>query len=132
MCRGLAPTFTTVYTRIIGPHCTGCHHPGGSGVTVGMLDMSTPAAALTNLVGINAQGTGAGTSGVTCASAMPLPVRVAPFDAHGSLLYNKIESKLTGTNASCGSPMPAGNTAALTPDEVLLIAAWIDDGARDD
>jgi hypothetical protein len=126
-----AATFTGVYTAIIGQRCTGCHRPGGSGVTVGMLDMSTPAAAYANLVGVNAQGTGAGASGVTCASAQR--VRVVPGDPDGSLLYHKVHSKLAGTPAPCGSPMPLPATAApLTQAEVGLISGWITGGAPDD
>ena len=44
-CDTLNPTFTNVYANVIGVRCTGCHRPGGGGVTLGMLDMSTPAAA---------------------------------------------------------------------------------------
>lgn len=130
-CDTLDPTFTNVYASIIGQRCTGCHRPGGSGVTVGMLDMSTPGAAYANLVGINAQGIGAGTSGVTCASVMPPLVRVAPGDATDSLLFNKVHSKLAGTNPPCGSPMPLPATAVpLTQAEVDLISAWIAAGAQ--
>lgn len=129
-CDTLNPTFTNVYSSIIGVRCIGCHRPGGSGVTVGLLDMSTPAAAYTNLVGVSAQGTGAGTSGVTCASVMPPLPRVAPGASATSLLFNKLHSKLAGTPAPCGSPMPLPATAApLTQAEVDLIAAWIDGGA---
>ena len=129
-CDALDPTFTNVYTTIIGQRCTGCHRPGGSGVVVGVLDMSTPAAAFANLVGVNAQGTGAGMSGVTCASVMPPLVRVAPGDANSSLLFNKVHSKLAATPAPCGSPMPLPATAApLTQAEVDLISAWVAAGA---
>ncbi|HEX3762536.1 MAG TPA: c-type cytochrome [Kofleriaceae bacterium] len=132
-CDTLEPTFTNVYATIIGQRCTGCHRPGGSGVTVGMLDMSTQAAAFTNLVGVNAQGIGAGTSGVTCASVMPPLARVAPGDASDSLLFNKVHSKLAGTNPPCGSPMPLPATATpLTQAEVDLISAWITAGAHND
>jgi hypothetical protein len=126
---GLAPTFRNVYTTIIDKRCTGCHHPGGSGFTVGKLDMSSQDVAYADLVGVDAQGTGAGASGVTCASAMPPLVRVVPGDAAGSLLFNKVDSKFTGTNPLCGSPMPPGSEAPLTEDEVFLIAAWITAGA---
>jgi hypothetical protein len=126
---GLAPTFSNVYTTIIDRRCTGCHHPGGGGVTVGKLDMSSQDVAYADLVGVDAQGTGAGASGTTCASAMPPLVRVVPGDAAGSLLFNKVDSKFTGTNPLCGSPMPPGSEAPLTEDEVFLIAAWIAAGA---
>jgi hypothetical protein len=129
-CDTLNPTFTNVYASIVGVRCTGCHRPGGSGVVVGMLDMSTQSAAYSNLVGVYAQGTGAGTSGITCASVMPPLVRVAPSDSANSLLFNKVHSKLVATPAPCGSPMPLpGGAAPLTAAEVDLIAAWIDGGA---
>ncbi len=129
-CDTLAPTFTNVYTTIIGQRCIDCHHPGGSGVAVGKLDMSTPAAAFANLVGVHAQGTGAGTSGITCASVTPALVRVVPGDANSSLVFHKVQGKLAGTLAPCGSPMPLPAAAeALTQAEVDLISAWIDAGA---
>ena len=129
-CDTLTPTFTNVYTSVIGVRCIGCHRPGGSGVNVGMLDMSTPAAAYANLVGVPGQGIGAGTSGVTCASLMPPAVRVIAGDSANSLVFNKIHSKLVATLAVCGSPMPLPATGApLTAAEVALIAAWIDGGA---
>jgi hypothetical protein len=129
-CDTLDPTFTNVYATIIGQRCIGCHRPGGGGVTVGMLDMSTPAAAYANLVGVNAGGIGAGTSGITCSSVMPPLVRVTPSDSANSLLFNKVHSKLVAALAPCGSPMPLPATAAsLTAAEVNLIAAWIDAGA---
>jgi hypothetical protein len=131
VCDTLNPTFTNVYANVIGARCTGCHRPGASGVNVGMLDMSTQAAAYANLVGVASAGTGAGTSGVTCVSlAMP---RVAPNNAPGSLLFNKVASKLAGVLAACGSPMPLPATATpLTQAQVDLIGAWIGAGALND
>ena len=127
-CDTLIPTFTNVYANVIGARCTGCHRPGGGGLTVGMLDMSTQAKAYANLVGVVSAGTGAGTSGVTCASAA-VP-RVAAGNSAGSLLYNKVASKLAGVSPACGSPMPLpGTAAALTQAQVDLIASWIDGGA---
>jgi hypothetical protein len=132
-CDTLNPTFTNVYASIIGVRCTGCHRPGGSGVTVGMLDMSTQTAAYANLVNVNAAGIGAGTSGVTCASVMPPLVRVVPSNSGASLLFNKVHSKLAGTPALCGSPMPLPATATpLTQAQVDLIGAWINGGALND
>jgi hypothetical protein len=95
-----------------------------------MLDMSTQTAAYANLVNVNAAGIGAGTSGVTCASVMPPLVRVTPSDSANSLLFNKVHSKLAGTPAPCGSPMPLPAAAVpLKQAEVDLIAAWINAGA---
>jgi hypothetical protein len=129
-CDLLAPTFTNVYATIIGVRCIGCHHPGGSGVTVGGLDMSTEPVAYANLVGVPAAGTGAGTSGVTCGSLAPGLLRVVPSDSADSLIYNKVASKLNGTLPPCGSPMPLPATGApLTGPQVDLIKAWIDAGA---
>jgi hypothetical protein len=129
-CDVLIPTFTNVYANVISRRCTGCHHPGGSGVTVGMLDMSTLAVAYASLVGVPAMGIGAGASGITCASAMPPLARVSPNDSAHSLLFDKVNSKLQGTNAPCGSPMPLpASGVPLTQAQVNLIAAWIDAGA---
>jgi mono/diheme cytochrome c family protein len=131
VCDTLNPTFTNVYANVIGARCTGCHRPGAGGVTVGMLDMSTQAAAYANLVGVPSAGTGAGTSGITCASIAM--ARVSAGNATGSLLYNKVASKLAGVNAACGSPMPLPASAvALTQAQVDLIAAWIGGGALND
>jgi hypothetical protein len=131
ICDTLNPTFTNVYANVIGARCTGCHRPGAGGVTVGMLDMSTQAAAYANLVGVASAGTGAGTSGVTCASiAVP---RVSAGNATASLLFNKVASKLAATPPPCGSPMPLPATAApLTQAQVDLIGAWINGGALND
>jgi hypothetical protein len=59
--------------------------------------------------------------------------RVAASNAAGSLLYNKVASKLAGTTAACGSPMPLpAASAALTQAQVDLIGAWIGAGALND
>ncbi|MGE0549167.1 MAG: hypothetical protein AB7O24_23380 [Kofleriaceae bacterium] len=130
-CSTLAPTFTNVYSSIIGVRCTGCHRPTGSGVNVGLLDMSTQAIAYSSLVGVAAQGTGTGTSGVTCASTSL--IRVIAGDAPNSLLFNKTHSKLLGTLPPCGSPMPPSTMSApLTQQELDLLGAWINAGAPND
>jgi hypothetical protein len=132
-CDTLNPTFTNVYANVIGARCTGCHRPGGGGFTVGGLDMSTPAAAYANLVGVPAAGTGGGASGITCSSVSPALVRVVPSDSANSLLFNKVNAKLLGLPAPCGSPMPTPATGApLRAGQVALIKAWIDAGALND
>jgi hypothetical protein len=132
-CDTLNPTFTNVYANVIGARCTGCHRPGGGGFTVGMLDMSTPTVAYASLVGVPAQGVGAGTSGITCSSVSPALLRVTPSDSANSLIYNKVNSKLLGLPAPCGSPMPTPATGApLRAGQVALIKAWIDAGAHND
>jgi hypothetical protein len=125
-CDTVDPTFTNVYNDIIGVKCIGCHKPGGGGVAVGMLDMSSQATAYGNLVGVSAMGVGAGTSGVTCASAML--TRVVAGDPNNSLLFNKVHAKLVAANPPCGSAMPLGPTV-ITQAEVDLISAWIAAGA---
>ena len=94
--------------------------------------MSTQATAYANLVGVASAGTGAGTSGVTCVTAV-LP-RVIAGNSAGSLLYNKVASKLAGVARRraarrCRCPAAA---ASLTQAQVDLIAAWIDAGALND
>jgi hypothetical protein len=132
-CDTLNPTFTNVYANVIGARCTGCHRPGGGGVNVGMLDLSSPATAYAALVGVPAAGTGAGTSGITCASLAPGLLRVAASDSANSLLFNKVSSKVAGTLAACGSPMPLPAAGApLRQAQVDLIKAWIDNGAQND
>lgn len=59
-CTTLNPTFTNVYTNIIGARCIGCHRPNTSGISSGNLDMSTQATAYANLVGVAAAGTARG------------------------------------------------------------------------
>ena len=102
-----------------------------------MLDMSTQALAYSDLVGVAAAGAGAGTSGVTCASlgasveGGPVLLRVVPGDATDSLVYEKVDAKVLGVNPPCGSAMPLAG-AALTSDQVALLASWINAGASND
>jgi hypothetical protein len=126
-CSLVNPTFTNVYADIIGTRCIGCHRPGGGGVNVGMLDMSSPAVAYASLVGVTAKGTGAGTSGVACGTTGL--VRVVPNDSANSLVWNKVHAKTAAIQPPCGSVMPLGATPALTAAENDLIAAWINTGA---
>jgi hypothetical protein len=66
-------------------------------------------------------------------SVVPPLVRVIAGDSANSLLWTKVQSKLVGQLAPCGSPMPLpGSAAPLTAAEVDLIAAWIDGGAMND
>jgi hypothetical protein len=130
-CGTLNPTFTNVYNSIISQRCVSCHRPGGGGFNVGRLDMSTADNAFANLVGVPAQGTGAGTSGVMCGTTGL--TRVVPGDAAASLIFNKTNSKLLGVLAPCGSPMPTPAAAPpLTAGQVELIRGWIAAGALND
>jgi hypothetical protein len=110
--------------------------PGGAGVTVGHLDMSTKAVAYTDLLGPSgtgapAAGATAGSSGVTCTSISGL-LRVDPGIPQSSLLWEKVNSKLQAVTTPtaeppCGSPMPAGTAnGPLTQAQINTIAAWID------
>jgi hypothetical protein len=74
--------------------------------------MGTQSNAYTNLVGVQASGPSCGASGET---------RVVSGSSAMSLLYQKV----AGT-ASCGNTMPA------TPQGVMLIQQWIDEGAPND
>jgi hypothetical protein len=132
-CNTLAPTFTNVYTNVLGARCSSCHRPGGSGAGTGMLDMSTAPLAYAGLVGVPAAGTAGGSSGVTCASLAPSQLRVSAGNPDASLLLNKVATKLTGQPSLCGSPMPVPATATpVTQAQVDLIRAWIAAGAPND
>jgi hypothetical protein len=104
-------TFTDVYTTILGPTCSTCHNPSGDK----FLDMSTQAAAYTNLVNVKASGPACGASGET---------RVVPSDAATSLLYQKVSM----ATPNCGAQMPYGKPAISTDDQEKILN-WIDQGA---
>jgi hypothetical protein len=122
-----APTFTNVWSSVISTHCSTCHGGTGTGLSEGMLDMSTQAMAYADLVGadggmgVAAAGAGCGTSGLK---------RVVPGNAAISLIYEKVVAKTDDAGAPCGVPMPALG-AALTTEQDDLIAAWINAGALD-
>jgi len=116
-------SFSDVYA-IIESRCLPCHTNGG-GVTNGMLNMSSQTDAYTNLVG--SSGAGVAAAGTACGTSGEL--RVDPGSASESLLWQKVNSKLAGTAAPCGNPMPPGSAAALTQEQVDTIAAWIEAGA---
>jgi hypothetical protein len=116
-------TFTMVYADVLSPSCTPCHTPGGgTGDTLGGLDLSTQALAYTNLQKSPA---GAGCKG------MGLTL-VVPGDAATSLLVEKVQSAAP----PCGSQMPfgcgAGAVTCLSAAQVQEIADWINGGAKND
>jgi hypothetical protein len=113
------PTFTQVYTDVLGPQCgTQCHNPGGIGFTEGMLDMSTQSLAFDNLVNVPAAGSACAGKGV----------RVAPGMPDGSIMYLKASDE---DPAPCGAKMPFGSNGlpSAQSDEVK---AWITAGAPND
>ncbi|HXX69289.1 MAG TPA: hypothetical protein VEK07_19045 [Polyangiaceae bacterium] len=133
-------SFATDVYPIIAARCIACHTPTGDGVTEGHLDMTTNGAtgAYAQLVNVAGMGNVAGTSGVTC--AISGLTRVVPGSHLTSILYGKVESKITGDPAPCGNPMPEPDTQPnpndppvaepLSTTEVTTIATWIDEGAK--
>lgn len=112
-------TFTQVYTTVISQSCTPCHTmAGGSGITIGNLDMTTKAAAFTNLVNVPA-------AGASCAGK---GTRVVPGSPTTSILFLKVDRT---DPAPCGSKMPLG-LPPLSQANVDLIGAWITAGAKND
>jgi hypothetical protein len=114
-------TFAKVYSDVLSGSCTPCHAPGGTGYAAGRLDMSTQAAAYTNLE--------KSAAGASCkASGLQL---VDPGVAAMSLLVEKVES----AHPPCGTEMPfgcGGSTPCLSAAQVQEIADWINDGAEND
>lgn len=108
-------TFTQVYTMILQPTCSPCHHPGGEG---SFQDFSSQSSAYAALVGVKASGPSCGISGET---------RVVAGDASQSLIFQKVSEP----SPPCGSQMPLGGPP-LTGAQVTLIADWINGGATND
>ena len=105
-------TFAAVYSNIIMANCVSCHMPGGVGVTLGKLDMSSQATAFMNLVGQKA----------TMAACGGASMRVVAGSSATSVLYAKVNT------TTCGNRMPSGK-AALSAANIATIKAWIDSGA---
>lgn len=112
--------FSQVYATIVGARCAPCHSPGQPGFVYGLLDMSTEETAYSNLVGVKAAGPSCKASDLT---------RVLPGSAATSLMFNKVNAKLTQIAAPCGDTMPDDQTV-LDQAQVNLIATWINDGAE--
>ena len=111
------PTFTDIYTDIIAVKCTPCHTTAtGSGVVSGKLDMTTQAAAYTNLVGTAAAGEACNGMGT----------RVIAGDPDTSIMYLKASDD---DPAPCGGKMPLGSKG-LDADSSDEIKAWITAGAK--
>jgi len=91
---------------IFSSSCGGGCHIGG---TQGGLDLS-PSVSYDNLI-------------LVTSTNYPGSVRIAPNDAAGSVLFNKIAN--TGVS---GQQMPPGGPL-LSPAEITLIEDWINDGA---
>jgi hypothetical protein len=117
--------FSAVYDAVIKPRCLPCHDVGdGSminiGATAGLLEMGTEQEAYVNLVRAPAAGVSCKNMGLT---------RVVPGNSQMSLLYLKVESQFAMTATPCGDGMPDDGTK-LTQDDIAMLQAWIDDGAK--
>ncbi|NIL99382.1 MAG: hypothetical protein GTN89_00095 [Acidobacteria bacterium] len=101
-------TLQAVQVSVFTPRCavSGCHVDGAP---FG-LDLRT--------------GATAGNTIMVPSAEMPTLNRVTPFDATNSYLYMKV----SGDPRILGDPMPAFG-APLSPQEVQLIADWINAGA---
>jgi polyvinyl alcohol dehydrogenase (cytochrome) len=123
---GDEPTFTRVFEEIIvGTGCNGgplCH-----GGMVGGLQMTDRDATYAALVDVGAMGTNlADADNPDCVDTDF--VRVVPGDPEASLLLQKIDP--TGGQVPCGERMPP--TGMLESEQIELVRAWIEAGARDD
>jgi hypothetical protein len=108
-------TFTLVYTAILQPTCSPCHHTGGEG---SFQDFGSQSSAYAALVGVKASGPSCGSSGDT---------RVVPGNASESLLFQKVSE----ASPACGSQMPLGGPP-LSSAQVTSIEDWINAGALND
>ncbi|MGA7124161.1 MAG: hypothetical protein WBY94_28925, partial [Polyangiaceae bacterium] len=111
---GPAVTFTSLYTSIITPTCLPCHGGAGAGQMTGKLNLSTQGLAYTDLTNAT------GTLGAACMGKGPL---VVAGNHATSLLWEKLQP-----TPICGSQMPEKST--LTAAQIAEVAAWIDDGAK--
>lgn len=117
------PTFSTVYQKlIVEKGCAGsalCHGSTAGGALV-MTDKASTYGALVN---VKAMGTNSIPVGLNCKDSDV--TRVVPNKPDESLLL----LKLLGTQ-QCGNSMPPGGK--FSADELALVRAWIEQGAKDD
>jgi len=106
------PTLPQIQATVFTPSCAtvGCH-TGGGAILPGVMDLSSEAASLANLVNI----TSIQDNGV---------LRVNPGNANMSYLITKLESA-----GAVGAQMPLGQ-APLDPAVIADIRLWIDNGAN--
>jgi len=110
------PTFHQVYADVISTACLSCHVPGGIGVTVGNLDLSTESVAYGNLVNQDAAGS-------SCARHGSL---VAPNEPGSSIFFLKVS---LDDPTPCGAKMPL-SAAPLPQSQADEIEGWIEAGAK--
>jgi parallel beta-helix repeat protein len=109
------PTWTEIYTDIIGPRCAFCHP-----TVYPIIDLGSQSAAYADTVDMPS-------------SQLPTMDRVEPGDHLLSYLWHKVNGTHGGVGGS-GGQMPFGCTPGmncLTPAEISAIAGWIDAGALD-
>jgi hypothetical protein len=151
------PTFTNVYTEILGTRTCGatgllnCHGNPEGGVQDGVLpnsslDFSSKETAYNALYKVTALGslvsgeTGRG-CGVAPGTDAQTYIRVVPDNAQDSLLYEKVENPPNDPNYTppCGDRMPLNHDDAgimltapyhsLSQAQISLIEDWINAGA---
>ena len=114
-------TFGDVYTQVIETTCAPCHTTTGAsgiGISLGKLDLTSQAAAFTNLVGVQA-------SGSECKGAGTL---VTPGNPDASIFYLKLS---LDDPSPCGAKMPF-HGPPLTQAQADLVESWITAGAPND
>lgn len=106
----LEPTLTAIHSEVFNISCaqSSCH--GGSNPEED-LDLTSPEAAFASLVGVDGHEADM--------------VRVVPFDAENSLLYQCLLGEVEGV-----SLMPEGAIEPIDQYKIDGIKQWIDDGAE--
>ncbi len=111
---GEASTFSSVFSNILQPNCSSCHHAGGSAPSsFQVTDLDTT---YDNLLGF-------GTSGPTEVMGMPFVTRDDP--THSYLFL-----KITGDPSITGARMPLGGQ--LQQGDIDAIGTWVSQGANND
>lgn len=116
----LEPTFSSIQREIFQSGdssgrsaCTSCHVPGGRGVRIGSLDLSSAAIAYSSLVNVPAR-------------RNPAVLLVVPGDPENSYLIHKLEGRLGPGDRS---RMPEDGPPFLTEGQIRVIKRWIEIGA---
>jgi hypothetical protein len=104
--------FADIYTGILMSSCASCHQVGGP---FQALDLSSQAAAYTNLVGKDAS-----TAGLCGGKGK----YVVPGDCENSILYQKLQP-----SPKCGTQMPMGGNP-LSAAAIKSVCDWIKAGAN--
>jgi len=103
-------TFTDVFNQVVALECIGCHN-GSSSTLPGSMDLSTQDKAYAAWANVDS-------------IEMPALKRVKPGDSANSWVYQKV----TQDDPGVGTKMPPFKT--LGQDQIALLKAWIDAGAK--